>query len=182
MKPSSLNTFKVLAGTFMSLMAGFVVVGSKIFDPSTQFFHFILAGFLISLMWIPLRRLYKAGVVIVIFLLYKGFLAPPFLDFFWRDVFYFLIFFLLSFVSPTVIQNWKISRPVSRFIFGGVVTGIGYILAALAIFLVYRTYHWEIGSMIKANLIYGLTIGLAVQLGFEIINVIEMYVNDRKAD
>jgi len=64
MKPSLENSLKVLAATLVSSLAGLSVTGPRIFDVSSQYFHFILAGFLIAFMWIPVNRLVKGGLVL----------------------------------------------------------------------------------------------------------------------
>lgn len=182
MKVSLSNSLKILAGTVISAVAGLAVLGPRIFDVHSQYFHFILAGFLISLMWIPAGRLVKGGVILGFFLIYKGLIAPPFASFFLRDAVYFLMFFLLSFFPPVLLQRWKVNRPVGRFVFGGLVVATGYFLSALAIILLYRSYAWDNSSLMKVNLLYGLTIGLAVELGFELINLLFSVIHGRTAD
>jgi hypothetical protein len=177
------NGLKILAGTLISALVGYFLTGPLIFDVASQFFHFIMAGFIISLMWLEIPgRLVKAGVVLVLFLLYKGILAPSFTDLFTRDLIYFLIFFLLSLFPPGMLGKLKFNRPVSRFIFGGLIVAAGYMLAALLIMLFYPGFYLNIWSLIKVNLLYGLTIGMAVELGFELVNAIITVIHGRSTD
>ncbi|MGC9513170.1 MAG: hypothetical protein ACP5D8_06000 [Fidelibacterota bacterium] len=182
MKPSLENSLKVLAATLVSSLAGLSVTGTRIFDVSSQYFHFILAGFFIAFMWIPVNRLVKGGLVLGLFLVYKGLLAPPFTAFFMRDLIYFLIFFSLSWCVPTGLQRWKLSRPVSRFVFGGIVVGLAYLISAVLIVLVYPAYGWDLIALAKVNALYGFTIGLAVELGFELVNLLLTVLYARSPD
>ncbi|HAE87091.1 TPA: hypothetical protein DCG86_03605 [Candidatus Marinimicrobia bacterium] len=182
MKSSLENSLKVLAATLVSSLAGLFVTGTRIFDVSSQDFHFILAGFLIGFMWIPVNRLVKGGVVLGIFLVYKGLLAPPFTDFFMRDLIFFLIFFFLSWCAPAGLQRWKLSRPVSRFVFGGIVVALAYLISAVMIVLTYPAYGWDLGELVKVNALYGFTIGLAVELGFELVNLLLTVMYVRHSD
>ncbi|RKY50593.1 MAG: hypothetical protein DRP86_03290 [Candidatus Neomarinimicrobiota bacterium] len=182
MKTSLENSLKVLVATIVSSLAGLAVTGTRIFDVSSQYFHFILAGFLISFMWIPVNRFVKGGVVLGVFLVYKGLLAPPFTAFFMRDLIYFLIFFLLSWIVPAGLHRWKISRPVSRFIFGGIMVALAYLISAVLIVLVYPSYGWDLTALVKVNALYGLTIGLAVELGFELVNLLLTVIYVRHTD
>ncbi len=180
MKTSLSSGLKVLAGTLISALAGYFLTGPLIFDTGSQFFHFIMAGFLISLMWLPKPpHLVKGGIILACFLLYKGLLATPFTSFFTRDLIYYVIFFLFAFFTPAFLEKWKINRPVGRFVFGGVVVAAGYMIAALLIFIFYSDLHLNLWSLLKVNVLYGLTIGMAVELGFEIINAVDTVIHGR---
>lgn len=182
MKSSLENSLKVLAATLVSSLSGLFVSGTRIFDVSSLHFHFILAGFLIGFMWVPVNRFVKGGLVLGIFLVYKGLLAPPFTTFFMRDLIYFLILFSLSWCAPTGLQRWKLSRPVSRFAFGGIAVALAYLISAVLSFLNYPDYGWDLGELVKVNALYGFAIGLAVELGFELVNLLLTVLYARRPD
>lgn len=176
MKKSIIPVFYILGGTLISSLAGYVLTGNQIFDVQSQFFHFILAGFSISLMWVDdnnKNKIPDKGVLLLsLFILYRLLLDVPFTHLIGRDIVYFLMFIIVYFVPPGLWNRMIMNRPVVRFLGSGLVVSIGYSLSAVILDYIYPSAMATLFELVKVNFLYGLTIGMAVSLGFELIHAI----------
>ena len=176
MKKTMKSVYYVLGGTVISAIAGYILVGSRIFNMQSQFFHFILAGFIISLMWTlkndRMKILLKGLILVILFGIYRTVQEAPFTHMITRDMVYFLMFFVLSFFYPDIWSRFILNKPVIRFLGCGLVVSLGYAITAIILNAIYPTAMATLWEQMKVNWLYGLTIGMAVSLGFEVIDAV----------
>jgi hypothetical protein len=174
MKKSVQAALYVVSGTLMSSLAGYILVGSRIFHVQSQFFHFILAGFCISLMWVDEKgkkaKLIKGIILLAVFLLYRLSSDQSFTFLIGRDIVYFIIFFMLSFIPPVLWSRIILNKPIIRFLGSGLAVSAVYSLSAVILDYMYPTAAAPLFDLVKVNGLYGLTIGMAVSLGLELIH------------
>jgi len=171
-----LSVLHVAGGTVISALAGYMLVGSRIFDIQSQFFHFILAGFSISLMWVfgdtKRKILLKGGMLLFLFVLYRLFSYVSFTHLIARDILYFIMFFALSFTPPDLWSRFILNRPVIRFFGSGLIVSAGYSVTAVILDQMYPSVLTTLPELLKVNWLYGLTIGMSISLGFELIHAV----------
>lgn len=171
MKPVLKKSLTVIVALFIGGAAGFSLTGSRVFEPATQYFHFIFVPGILVLIWNLAERKKRIIALAVTFASLEIFTGGWNRQAALRDLIYYVSFFLSAEIYFPLINRIRHLRPVYRFFVSPVSGAAAYVVAGGVLYLFFPSV-LSFKGQLEISLYYGLVIGAAAGLASELMLII----------